>query len=120
MKEQLILAGLKRVGSRPLERLPWAVDFSQRPLVTPGDQLNAELELACFLWAPSLRTDKGLTVARQINALMTDHPWKEDRLTGQEVTWAQQEFTRVLRVAAGEGEIERRLRYVRGGSARRG
>jgi hypothetical protein len=113
MKEALILAGMKRVGTRPLERLAWAADFSQRPLLTPGDQLNAELELACFLWAPGLRPDKDLTVARQINAIMTDHPWKEDRLAGQEVAWAQQAFTRVLRVAAGEGKIERRLKYVK-------
>jgi hypothetical protein len=113
MNEALILAGLRRVGTRPLDRLEWAVDFSQRSLETPGDQSNAELELACFLWASSLRPDPDLPIARQVKALMTDPPWKEDRLTGKEVTWAQQEFTRVLRAAAGEGKIERRLRYVK-------
>ncbi len=112
MNEALILAGMKRVGTRSLERLAWAVDFSQRSLLTPGDQLNAELELACFLWARSLRRDKDLTVASQINAIMTDHPWREDRLAGKEVAWAQKEFTRVLKAAAGHGKIERRLKYV--------
>ena len=112
MNEALISAGLRRVGTGLLERLAWAVDFSQRTLETPGDQSNAELELTCFLWAPSLRPDRDSTVAKQVKALITDTPWKEDRLTRKEVTWAQQEFTRVLRVAAGDGKIERRLRYV--------
>jgi len=44
---------------------------------------------------------------------MTDSPWKEDRLAGKEVTWAQREFTRVLRAAAGDGRIGQRLRYVK-------
>lgn len=113
MKESLILAAMKRVGIRPLERLAWAVDFSQRSLLTPGDQSNADLELACFLWARSLRPDQDLSVASQIKALMTDSPWKEDRLAGKEVTWAQREFTRVLRAAAGDGRIGQRLRYVK-------
>ena len=69
MKEALILAGLKRVGTRPLERLTWAVDFSQRSLQTPGDQSNAELELTCFLWAPNLLPDPDLTIPRQIKCI---------------------------------------------------
>lgn len=113
MNEALISAVLRRVGTRPLDRLAWVVDFSQRSLETPGDQSNAQLELTCFLWAPSLRPDQDLTIARQVKALITDAPWKEDRLTRKEVTWAQQEFTRVLRAAAGDGKIERRLRYVK-------
>lgn len=113
MKEALISVGLKRVGKRPLERLMWAVDFSQRKLLTPGDQSNAELELTCFLWAPNLRPDQDLTVASQIKALMTGPSRKEESFSGDEVTEAQRQFTRVLMAAAGDGEVERQLKHVK-------
>jgi len=113
MKEPLILAAMKRVGARPLDRLTWAVDFSQRKILTPENQLNAELELTCFLWARNLRPYAGVTVSTQIKALMTEHPWKKDSFRGIEVIQAQRLFTRVLRAAAGDKEIEQPLKYVK-------
>ncbi len=113
MKEPLILGAMKRVGARPLDRLTWTVDLSQRKISTPESQLNAELELTCFLWARNLRPYEGVTVAKQINALMTEHPWKNDSFRGIEVNQAQQEFARVLRAAAGNREIEHSLKYVK-------
>jgi hypothetical protein len=104
---------MKRVGARPLDRLAWAVDFSQRELLTPGDQLNAELELTCFQYALNLAPDQGVAVSTQIKALMTVDPWKEDSFQGSEVTQAQKRFRRVLQAAAGETEVGLLLKHVK-------
>lgn len=111
MKETISKA-LKLVGKKPLERLDWAVDFSQRSITTPDDQSNAELELTCFFWAMSLLDHPSLPITRQINALMTERPWVEDSYRGQEVQWAQQTFTKILIASASDREIELPLRHV--------
>jgi hypothetical protein len=113
VKEKMILAGIKRVGTSPLERLAWAVDFSQRVLQTPGDRLNAELELTCFVFGPNLRSHPGLTIPAQIKALMTNPHWQWESYQGKEVTQVQRRFTEVLRAAAGHGEVDEALKYLK-------
>lgn len=112
MKESLISAGLRRIGNRPLNRLEWAVDFSQRSLFTSEDQSKAELELTCFLWAPSLREYPGATIPKQINALMSDRPWIEDSYRGEEVIWAQRAFAKILMASASDRKIKLPLQHV--------
>ena len=113
MKESLISVALRRIGKKPLKRLEWAVDFSQRLIETAEDQSKAELELTCFLWAPGLRDHPGLPIPRQINALMTDSPYVEDSFRGQEVSWAQKQFAKVLKAAAGERKMELSLKHTK-------
>ena len=108
MKETLISGALKRIGTRPLERLAWAVDFAQRPLLKSGDLLNAELELTCFLWAPHLFPDR----VGQIQALITHTAWKDLTFRGKEVHRAQKRFIEVLRASSGDGKEEMPLKYV--------
>lgn len=111
MNEPLISAVIKRVGTSPLERLAWAVDFSQRELVSPGDQSNAELELTCCMWAQNLRPYEKLTVPAQIKAIMNDHAGQSFR--GKEILQAQERFTKILMAAAGQGQIEiGRFKYL--------
>lgn len=112
VKETLISAGLRRIGTKPLKRLEWVVDFSQRSLGTPDDQSKAELELTCFVWAPSLRDYPGSSILKQINALMSEHPWIEDSYRDEEVKWSQQAFAKILMASASDREIELPLHRV--------
>jgi hypothetical protein len=112
VKETFISAGLRRIGKRPLKRLEWAVDFSQRVIGTPEGQLKAELELTCFFWAPGLQDHPGLPRLTQLNALMTDSPWAELSYRGQEVLRAQKQFSNVLKAAASDVKIEFPLKHL--------
>ena len=109
MKEDLIRGVLKRVGVRPLERLAWVVDFAQRPILTPGDRLNAEVELTCFMWAAHLTQEN---LPGQVSAMLQDDiPSMVYR--DAEITLAQQRFTDVLKAAAGRGKIYLPLKHVK-------
>jgi hypothetical protein len=112
VKETLISAALKRIGKRPLKRLEWAVDFSQRVIDTPEEQSKAELELTCFFWAPGLQDDPSRPIPKQIDAVMTDRPWIQYSYRGQEVKWAQQAFAKTLMAAASDRELKLPLRHV--------
>jgi hypothetical protein len=111
VKETLISAGFRRIGKRPLKRLEWAVDFSQRSISTPEDQSKAELELTCFLWQ-NLQDYPGQPISKQVNALLTNSLWADHSYRGQEVRWAQEAFTKILRASASDREIELPLRHV--------
>jgi hypothetical protein len=111
MNEPLISAVIKRVGISPLERLAWAVDFSERVLLTPGDQSNAELELTCFMWAQNLQPDEKHSIQAQIKAITND--FADASFKGKEVLQAQEQFTKILKAAAGQGWIEiERFKYL--------
>lgn len=114
MKELLISSALRRIGKRPLKRLEWAVDFSQRKIETPEDQSKAELELTCFFWGTALADYPGLPITKQIKAMMTEKPWIEDSFRGHDVTRVQETFTNILMAAAGaKTEFDLPLKHIK-------
>jgi len=100
-------AAIARIGTSPLKRLAWAVDFSQRTILSENIS-NAILELNCFVFAPHLFPNR----PRQINALMTNPVWKDHRYGREELAEMQRRFLDVLNTVCGKGKIELSLDYV--------